>query len=245
MAEQLVIRVIIDGMSGSEGSSKEGSINKGIGAGVAGVGVLAASTSYQKKSQENFANSLEVGSPKFNEWAQKRGFEMGSSSSTKVMFPEYSKVESRGMLSTNYSVPILAETMHNKTNLINTPMRQWGTGTINEHFNANSARYKALGAGTAYKVVNSAINIHQHKSGNSYANAQINNTMKFASYGVALAMSGPLAPAVAAGIAINEIGNAVTSSINYSYDRKQDRNKAKNIAIVAGNMSYGRNRGGY
>lgn len=239
MAEQLVIRVKIDGMSGSEGSNK-GRAGVGDGAGAIGLGAVA---NVLGKNQGPYPDTLKPrGKTSGNDYAsiyknegwfdRKKYEEAGLEGSG---YGEYG-----GKLAAFGTRRLVSDINQEQETAFGYGLRKTG-----DHFNANSARYKALGAGTAYKVVNSAINIHQHKSGNSYANAQINNTMKFASYGVALAMSGPLAPAVAAGIVINEIGNGVTSSINYSYDRKQDRNKAKNIAIVAGNMSYGRNRGGY
>lgn len=68
--------------------------------------------------------------------------------------------------------------------------------------------------------------------------------MKIAGYGAALAMSGPAAPLVAAGIIGNEVINAISAGAQYNYNLKLERQQITNMKAVAGNMSYGRNKGG-
>lgn len=58
-----------------------------------------------------------------------------------------------------------------------------------------------------------------------------------------IAMSGPAAPFVAAGIAVNEIANGIVEGINYRFDRALEGNQIRNMKIVAGDVSYGRRRG--
>lgn len=124
---------------------------------------------------------------------------------------------------------------------INIPFSQQGTGYLNQY----SKQIKAAGAALAWKTADSMVSVAQHRSGDSHANAQLNNAMKLAGYGTALAMSGPAAPLVAAGIAVNEIANALVQSSNYRFDRRQESNQIRNIQTIAGDVSYGRNRGAY
>ena len=58
-----------------------------------------------------------------------------------------------------------------------------------------------------------------------------------------LAMSGPAAPFVAAGIAVNEIANGIVGGINYRFDRALEGDQIRNMKVIAGDMSYGRRRG--
>lgn len=57
-------------------------------------------------------------------------------------------------------------------------------------------------------------------------------------------MSGPFAPIVAAGIAVNETVNYAVNAINFNYDRNLEGRQITNIKLLAGDVSYGRNRGG-
>ena len=56
-------------------------------------------------------------------------------------------------------------------------------------------------------------------------------------------MSGPAAPLVAAGIAVNEAVNAFTDVQKYNYNRELEQNQVANMKALAGDISYGR-RGG-
>ena len=118
-----------------------------------------------------------------------------------------------------------------------------GDSLATEHIKANAKRYNALAVSTAYKALQSSVNITQHQSGDAYFNKQINNGLKLAGYASMIAVSGPLAGFVTAGIAINEVGEAVTGLINYNFDRKLERQEITNSLALAGNASYGRNRG--
>lgn len=68
--------------------------------------------------------------------------------------------------------------------------------------------------------------------------------MKLVGYGAALAMSGAAAPLVAVGIIGNEIINVISDSAQYNYNLKLERQQITNMKAVAGNISYGRDRGG-
>lgn len=102
----------------------------------------------------------------------------------------------------------------------------------------------ALGAVTAYKAISSATSIMTHQSGDSYANQVISNNMKYAGYTMAVAASGPAAGFVIAGIAINEVANAIAYSINYRFDRALEGDQIRNMTVIAGDVAYGRKRGG-
>lgn len=68
--------------------------------------------------------------------------------------------------------------------------------------------------------------------------------MKAVGYATAIAMSGPAAPLVAAGIAVNEAVNGIVGLINYNYDRNREGDQIRNTKALAGDASYGRRRGG-
>lgn len=118
-----------------------------------------------------------------------------------------------------------------------------GNAAIVDHAIKNQKRYGALAAAAAYKTIQSSVAVIQHQSGDAYQNQQINNGIKLAGYVGAIAFSGPLAGFVAAGIAVNEIANIVTGSMNYEFDRRLERQEITNTLALAGNASYGRNRG--
>lgn len=98
----------------------------------------------------------------------------------------------------------------------------------------------AMGVGVAWKVAKSAISIHQNQSGDSYANEQLNNAVKLATYGVAIATMGVGA---AAAIIVGETISGISGVINYNYNRQQEKNKVMNIKALAGDISYGRRNG--
>lgn len=114
------------------------------------------------------------------------------------------------------------------------------------------ANQQAITAGSVslgFKLANSIVSHKQHRSGDSYYNDQLNNSMKFAGYATALGYGaikgGPLgAGLVATGIAINETINLVTENANFNYDRMMDTLYVHNVKQVAGDISYGRNRRG-
>jgi hypothetical protein len=108
---------------------------------------------------------------------------------------------------------------------------------------AIQARLKSLGSAAAAKVVYSAVQYAQHTSGNSYYNQQISNAMRLGGYALLLANSGPAAPFVAAGIVVNEGVQAILDVAKFEFDRKMEKYEITNNQILAGNASYGRNRG--
>lgn len=103
---------------------------------------------------------------------------------------------------------------------------------------------KAAGVAFAWKAVSATSQLYQHRSGDSYANAQLNNGIKLGGYAAAIAMSGPAAPVVAAGIAVNEIISGIVGNANYRFDRALEGDQIRNMKVIAGDISYGRRRGG-
>ena len=97
----------------------------------------------------------------------------------------------------------------------------------------------AMGVGVAWKVAKSAISIHQNQSGDSYANEQLNNAVKLATYGVAIATMGVGA---AAAIIVGETIRYIRKLL-INYNRQQEKNKVMNIKALAGDISYGRRNG--
>jgi len=105
-------------------------------------------------------------------------------------------------------------------------------------------RAKQGGIALAWRGASAVSQVAQHKNGDAYANAQMNNAMKLASYGSAIAMSGPAAPFVASAIAINEVVTGFTARANYNYDRTLETQQIQSMKALAGDVSYGRRRGG-
>jgi hypothetical protein len=119
----------------------------------------------------------------------------------------------------------------------------YGYGKVQEHLIANKDRYKALTTVAIYKAVSSSIAITKHTSGDNHYNQQLSNSMKVATYIGAIALAGPAAPFVVAGIVINEVADMVTGYNTFTFDRKLERQEITNNSILAGNASYGRMRG--
>lgn len=82
-----------------------------------------------------------------------------------------------------------------------------------------------------------------YTSGDSAANKQRAMGMKMATYGAAILATGGN-PLVIAGIIGNELISAGVDAYKYSHDRKMERGQIMNMANVAGDISYGRRRGG-
>ena len=105
------------------------------------------------------------------------------------------------------------------------------------------------GLALSQKVLRSYVSHKQHRSGDTYYNQQLNNSLKLAGYGTAIGLGfmkgGPAGAAlVAGGIAINEAISFRTESANFDYDRMMDKQYVHNIKQVAGDISYGRRRRG-
>jgi hypothetical protein len=119
----------------------------------------------------------------------------------------------------------------------------YGYGRIQEHLIANKDRYKALTTVALYKTIGSSIAVTKHQSGDSYYNQQLSNVVKSATYIGAIALAGPSAGFVAAGIVVNELADIATGLMTFNFDRKIERHEITNNMIAAGNASYGRMRG--
>ena len=119
----------------------------------------------------------------------------------------------------------------------------WEQETLLGAMGVSKAQLKGLGMAAAWKVAQTSIELKNYKSGNAYENAQRSNNMKVASYGAVLLATG-FNPIVITGIVGNELVGAYSENEKYKYDRKLERIEITNITQIAGNISYGRNRGG-
>ena len=120
----------------------------------------------------------------------------------------------------------------------------FGVRKVRQYAIQNKTGIKALGAATAYKSVNAAMDLQAYTSGDQVANEQRQRAARVVGYGAAIAMAGPKAPIVAAAIIGNEAINAFVDARKFNYDRKMERSQLTNSEIVLGDISYGRRRGG-
>lgn len=111
------------------------------------------------------------------------------------------------------------------------------------HFVTHQGRYKVLASAIGAKAISQSIAFYQHTSGDNLSNQQLSNAQRLAQYTGAVALSGPLAPWVIAGIAVTEISGLIGDVMRYDFNRKIERNEITNNMIAAGNASYGRMRG--
>jgi len=123
------------------------------------------------------------------------------------------------------------------------------TRQLNPTLVAHQTKILTGATALALKGQRTAISLKQHRSGDSFYNDQLNNSMKLTQYGLALGYGalkgGPIGfGVVAAGIAINEGINLAVQNANFNYDRKMDTLYIHNITQTAGDISYGRRRGG-
>lgn len=158
--------------------------------------------------------------------------------------PNMLKMTSQGFFKSQYSAGVYI--FDDESGLLDTADINFSSfkgSQLDVHFTENKARYQALGAMVARQTASALIDHRQHTSGDAYVNAQLDNQMKLISYGALIAGSGPLAGFVAAGLVINEGISGISQVAKYNYDRKLERQQITNMQVVAGNTSYGRNRG--
>lgn len=231
MAEELIIHVKIDGFSPQKEIGKGGGSSTSsamLGAGVVGA-ALQGKNEYTvpagKAEKATFSYLKKMG----YDVQQDDIYSTSILSQRQKMFSMESKVRTH----------LIGADRIPEDQTVNT----FAGSSTHQYLVENQRKIKAGASAMAWKTVNSAVQVQQHKSGDSYANAQLSNVMKLAGYGTALAMSGPAAPFVAAGIAVNEIANGIVEGINYRFDRALEGNQIRNMKIVAGDLSYGRRRG--
>lgn len=240
--EELIIRVKIDGMGGGGNSNQNRSATRNENGALAAGAIGAALGGIREGNLGPLQNRLSKQISRAEQAALGTKFN-----------PMYSTVgelknlqlQSKGVFQSTYSMEYWESGVADPGILGDMQFKSFRGSQAEDFLAKNQGRIKAGASAMAWKIANSAVAIQQHRSGDSYANAQLSNAMKFAGYGTALAMSGPMAPFVAAGIAVNEAFNAVTQVSNYRFDRRQDSNKIQNIQTIAGDVSYGRNRGAY
>lgn len=168
----------------------------------------------------------------------------GPNSLQAVGDPSMFKVTSQGFFKLHYNAGVnIVDPETNQSNLRYVGFSSFEGSKLDVHFTENKARYQALGAMVARQTAAALIDYRQHTSGDAYVNAQLDNQMKLISYGAMIAGSGPLAGFVAAGLFVNEGISGISQAATYNYDRKLERQQITNMQIVAGNTSYGRNRG--
>lgn len=108
---------------------------------------------------------------------------------------------------------------------------------------------KGMAIATTRAIVDHQITMRKYTSGDAYHNAQLDNMMKGANYAASLGMAGvafgPVGMAITGvGITINEVANFAKQSQQFKYDRQLEGFALQNTQAIAGNISYGRPRGG-
>ena len=169
---------------------------------------------------------------------------LGRNSLQAVGDPSMLKNISQGFFKSQYNAGVhIFDQETNQSNIKDINFSSFKGSQLDVHFTENKARYQALGAMVIRQTASALIDYRQHTSGDAYANAQLNNQMKLISYGAMIAGSGPLAGFVAAGLFVNEGISAISQGAKYDYDRSLERQQITNVKALAGNVSYGRNRG--
>lgn len=234
MAEELIIRVKIDGQEGAEtgeGGRRGRPGNEALGAGAAAIIARNIGKSGGRERVKDYLlGDLEP--YKEREAYSKERFE------NVKKFGLETKPAGLDRFGTRRLQNIISDTPYWNKNQLYTET------AFGEHIDVNRKRYKALGAAVALKTAHSAVSVANHRSGDISKVESRNRTVKFAGYGAAIAMSGPAAGFVAAGLAVNEIVNTVSHRMNYKYDRALEGSKIRNVAASAGDLAYGRRRGG-
>ena len=231
MAEQLIIHVKIDGFSPQRETGKGGGSATTTTAAVA-AGAIGASLQGKNQYKKPLVKAEKAGVSQL----RKMGYDI-----------ERDDVYATDILKQKQKMFSMESEV--RTHLIgarpplDVTVNTFAGSSTHQYLAENQRKIKAAGSALVWKAADSAVNVAQHRSGDSYANAQLNNAMKIVGYGAALAMSGPAAPFVAAGIAVNEIANGIVGGINYRFDRALEGDQIRNMKVIAGDMSYGRRRG--
>lgn len=169
---------------------------------------------------------------------------LGPNSLQAVGDPDMLKTISQGFFKSQYGAGVYVfDPENNHYNITDINFSSFKGSQLDVHFTENKARYQALGAMVIRQTASALIDYRQHTSGDAYVNAQLDNQMKLISYGTVIAGSGPLAGFIAAGLLVNEGISGISQVATYNYERKLERQQISNMQVVAGNISYGRNRG--
>ena len=242
MAEELVIRI----QTGEGG--RQGTPGSGAGSGAAvGFGASALARGFDDSLPKSVAG---IGEKKLERLIPKEEL-----LSNRFLGIANHSLKRRGMFSAQYNIQgafspdespedvgTLSPPIHHEdidvSSFYGSRLHQAG-----QHIRHHAVKNKKAGAALGWRIAGGFISDAQYRSGDSYKNAQLNNAMKATSYATAIAMSGPMAPLVAKGILVNELSNAIQSNRNYNWDRKMETVAINNSKAVAGDISYGRNRG--
>ena len=227
MAEQLIIHVKIDGFSPQKETGKGGgSVTTAATAGAIGA-------SLQGKNE--YKNPMGKAEKASHSYLRKSGYDIGRDDIYSTDIKQRQKMFSMESEVRTHLIGSKAP--------LDVTVNTFAGSSTHQYLVENQSKIKAAGSALVWKAADSAVNVAKHRSGDSYANAQLNNAMKVVGYGTAIAMSGPAAPFVAAGIAVNEIANGIVGGINYRFDRALEGDQIRNMKVIAGDMSYGRRRG--
>ena len=251
MAEQFVIRIQADGQQTRAGSS--GANN------TAALGVAAAANIGSRPLTPTQRQALQNAGQSFINSELKQLAEQRIEGAAFVDL-DRTELKRKGLFSSTWNVSVQGavyadaemEALSGQTSMMGSKelknLKVFGTGHVNDFIAANQAKIAAGSVALGFKLANTYISYKQHRSGDSYYNDQLNNDMRRARYAIALGYSakfGPKGVAVAAvGIAINEGINFATQNANFNYDRMMDTEYIHNVKQVAGDISYGRRRGG-
>lgn len=238
MAEELIIRVKIDGQEGTgEGGRREGVRDEALGAGAAAL----IARNIRKENFEPLEKKLKSQISRAEQDALERPFNPSGPMAGEL---KNLTLQSKGVFRSDYSMEYWETGVENPGLLGDMQFKSFRGSHVEDYLAKNQRRIKALGAATALKTAHSAISVANHRSGDVSKVESRNRTVKFMGYGAALAVSGPAAGFVAAGIAVNEVVNTISHRMNYKYDRALEGSKIRNIAASAGDLAYGRRRGG-
>jgi hypothetical protein len=238
MAEEFVIRVQLEG----EGRAPRSGSGSNLGAGVplvAGTSLLSVIKDPQTSALAQETIDL-LENKVAQEWQSKTAYDI--------------KNIKRGLFSSKIQGQLFTETPYEgegfTTEMFQSSVKnvelKIDRGLFQESLSNRRLRTAAIA--TTFKIAQSAIQLAQHRSGNSFFNQQLNNYNRLGTNVVSVAgaaafLGGPAAIFVGAGILINEGLNIGVDVLNYNYDRKLDTMMVHNMAEVSGNLSYGR-RGG-
>lgn len=233
MSQRFVIDINVNGVGGGGRRSSPGT------GGALAVGALAGMGGLNEDLRERIADRTHR---QVTDLIKKKNAGLGEF----VADPEYVERTHQGFLKAKYTVGGYAlddELPPGPLKPIENISSFYGS-RFDDYMTTHKTKIKNLGVAAAWKTADALVDRTKYRSGDSYQNRQLDISMKIAGYGAALAMSGAAAPLVAVGIIGNEIINVISDSAQYNYNLKLERQQITNMKAVAGNISYGRDRGG-
>ncbi len=231
MSQRFVIDINVNGAQGSgQGSGQEG-------AGLDGGAVLAGAGAAGMMSPTGSISKLATLGEKQVARIEKKH----SGGHTSGGYFDYNTIKrnKKGLFKAQYT----GDFMDPESEAIftpNMPFSAFKGSMTQELWESNQKQIKTAAIAAAWKVANTTVELHNYTSGDSYANTVRSNQMKLASYAAAFAFN----PLIGFAMVGNEAVNAFVEGKKYDYDRKLERGEITNIIQIAGDISYGKARGG-